>query len=334
VRVAAVTDGQELSLDLEDRFIGCLLGCAVGDALGAPFEGLWSANIPAEAALLGGFDEYEGYPRGQFTDDTQLTVASVEAIVAAGGVDPERIARSIARLWKHDSVIGPGGACTRAAHTFLKTEDWQTCGAPEGQAGNGTAMRTAVVGIFFVHEPDALPQSAADVSRITHQDPRSIAGGVAIAKAAQLLATGSQLSPDRFCNDIAAVMLPFDPGFAELVRSLPLRLTEEREVALAKIAWAGMSRPEFDRPIITPFVMPTVLAALWMVLQFPDSWARAVSAAIKLGGDADTLGAIVGALMGARLGVGAIPAHLAEAVVDADRLRVLAVRYHSLVAGS
>lgn len=93
-----------------------------------------------------------------------------------------------------------------------------------------------------------------------------------------------------------------------------------------------MSRPEFDRPIITPFVTPTVLAALWTVLQFPDSWARAVAAAIKLGGDVDTLGAIVGALMGAKLGVDAIPAHLTAAVVDSDRLRVLAVRYHSLVA--
>jgi len=52
----------------------------------------------------------------------------------------------IDRLWKSQSVVGPGGACTHAATTFLKNGDWTTCGAAVGQAGNGTAMRTAVVG--------------------------------------------------------------------------------------------------------------------------------------------------------------------------------------------
>jgi ADP-ribosyl-[dinitrogen reductase] hydrolase len=321
-----------MTVSLEDRFAGCLLGCAVGDALGAPFEGLWSSAIPDEAELLREFAEYEGYPRGQYTDDTQLTIATVEAIVEAGALVPEGIARAIARLWKHDSVIGPGGACTRAALNFLQTGDWKTCGAPVGQAGNGTAMRTAALGIFFVSDPASLPESAATISRITHQDPRSVAGGIAIAKAAQLLANATGLEKDRFCEEIAAAMKPFEPAFADLVRDLPRRVSEEPEVALEKIAWAGMTRAEFERPIITPFVVPTVLAALWTVLRFPDSWDRGVASAIKLGGDVDTLGAIVGSLLGVRLGLGAIPRHLATTVVDSDALRVLAGRYHALIA--
>src|SRR5438309_11001258 len=59
--------------DLESRFLGCLLGCAVGDALGAPFEGYWGHLLPAPDTLLEDFAEFEGYPRGQYTDDTQLT---------------------------------------------------------------------------------------------------------------------------------------------------------------------------------------------------------------------------------------------------------------------
>src|SRR5262245_7856826 len=172
--------------DLADVFVGCLLGCAVGDALGAPFEGLWPRQIPDRDRLLAEFAELEGYPRGQFTDDTQLTLATVESIVECGGIDPHEIARSISDLWRTQSVLGPGGACTRAAHAFLKHGDWQTCGAPVGQAGNGTAMRTSAVGLYFVHQPDQLPAVSADISRITHKDSRSIAGGVAIAKATQL----------------------------------------------------------------------------------------------------------------------------------------------------
>jgi ADP-ribosyl-[dinitrogen reductase] hydrolase len=318
-------------LELLDRVTGCLLGCAVGDALGAPFEGLWSSSIPDEAALLAEFHEYEGYPRGQYTDDTQLTLATVEAIVEAGTLDLEAITRSIAGLWKHDSVIGPGGACTRAAHTFLRTGDWKTCGAPEGQAGNGTAMRTAALGLYFLREPWRLREAAASVSRITHKDPRSVAGGVAIAQAALSLASMEDLDPAQLCSDAASAMEPYSPSFAALVRDLPARLDEPESVALTKLAWAGLEKPEFEQPTITPFVIPTVLAALWAVLREHTSWPAAVARAIKLGGDVDTLGAIVGALMGARLGAKAIPAHLAASVVDADRIWVLAARYHALL---
>lgn len=317
--------------NLRDRFLGCLLGCAVGDALGAPYEGLWSASIPAEEALLAGFAEVEGYPNGQYTDDTQLSVATVESIVEAGDMSCPEIARSIARLWKNQSVVGPGGACTHAATTFLKTGDWMTCGAAVGQAGNGTAMRTAVLGLFFLNDPEQLPAAAANVSKITHQDMRSIAGGVAIAKAAQLLATDRADSPDSFCEAIACTMAAYEPGFAEMVRRLPELICQDKDEVLRNIAWAGVNRPEFDRPIITPFVIPTVLASLWSLLRSRDSWSNAVATAIRLGGDVDTLGAIVGALAGAKHGLSAIPRHLVDSVLNSETLQVLATRYHALV---
>jgi ADP-ribosyl-[dinitrogen reductase] hydrolase len=319
-------------MPLRDRFLGCLLGCAVGDALGAPFEGMWSHSIPGDEALLAGFAEFEGYPRGQFTDDTQLTLATVRSILATGEVAPAHVARSIAALWRRQEVIGPGGACTSAAHQFLRTREWTTCGAAVGQAGNGTAMRTAVLGLVFLRRPEHLPEAVADVSRITHQDPRSIAGGVAVAKAAQLLACEGHEGAQPFCSQIADVVASFSPEFAEMVNRLPLLAWQPPDVALPAIAWAGMPRPEFGMPIITPFVIPTVLAALWCLLRRPDSWAGAVASAIRLGGDVDTLGAIVGALAGVRLGVGAIPRHLQEAVQEREQIEGLALRLHALVA--
>ena len=321
----------ESSPDMRSRFLGCLVGCAVGDALGAPFEGYWEHQLPGRKALLRGFAEVEGYPRGQYTDDTQLTLATIESIVRRTELAPADIARSIASLWKNHSVVGPGGACTFAASAFLKTRDWTTCGAPVGQAGNGTAMRTAALGLFFLHDPERLPAAVADVSRITHQDPRSVAGGIAIAKAAQLLATLDTLDEGSFCGSIADAIRPYEPTFADLIRGLPSRLREDRETALHAIAWAGSSKPEFSRPIITPFIIPTVLAALWVVLQNQTSWPGAVSEAIHLGGDVDTLGAIVGALSGVRLGASAIPPHLASGVLGSDRIKILASEYYEVV---
>jgi ADP-ribosylglycohydrolase len=319
-------------INLRDRFLGCLLGCAVGDALGAPHEGLWSHSIPGEAPLLECYAELEGYPLGQFTDDTQLSVATVQSIVQTGAILPADIARCIAWLWQMQAVIGPGGACTQAAHRFLRTGKWAHCGAPVGQAGNGTAMRTAVLGLYFLWQGQQLPEVVASISRITHQDPRSVAGGIAIAKAAQLLATDQADSPETFCEEVARVMVPYEHAFAGMVQDLPRRLKEEPATAIRAIAWSGMGKPEFPEPIITPFVIPTVLAALWCVLRHSDSWSRAVSSAIGLGGDVDTLGAIVGALMGTKLGVAAIPRHLVRTVVGSERLQALAIRYHALVS--
>jgi ADP-ribosyl-[dinitrogen reductase] hydrolase len=315
-----------------DRFVGCLLGCAVGDALGAPFEGMWSHTIPDAASLLAGFAEFEGYPRGQYTDDTQLSVATVQAVVEAGEVSPAAIAQSIARLWRATAVIGPGGACTQAANRFLRTGDWRRCGAPIGQAGNGAAMRTAVLGLCFSAQPHRVTEAAAAVSRITHQDPRSVAGGVAVARASQLLVAGKAVSAQAFCDTVADSMAPWESTFAGLVRTLPALLELEAAEAMPQIAWAGMHRPEFDVPIITPFVVPTVLASFWCLLRNLDSWPDAVASAVRLGGDVDTLGAIVGALAGARLGAAAIPIHLAESVVDSERLRELALRFYARVA--
>jgi ADP-ribosylglycohydrolase len=319
------------AFDVTDRVRGCILGGAVGDALGAPFEGLWSHDIPCAAELMEGFAEFEGFPRGQYTDDTQLTVATVKSIVRRRHIDPADIAQSIARLWRSQAVVGPCGACTAAADALLAGKTWMESGAAVGQAGNGTAMRTAAVGLYFLSAPDGLGEAVAQVSRITHHDPRSVAGGVAIASAARILARAAAIDGATLCRAVADDMRPFDESFADLTAGLAAVLDRDRSTTLDYVAWSGGQTREFDEVIITPYVVPTVLASLWAVCSHPGSWTDAVAAAIGLGGDVDSLGAIVGGLMGARLGHGAIPAHLVNGVLDSESLFVLGTRYAALI---
>lgn len=139
-------------------------------------------------------------------------------------------------------------------------------------------------------------------------------------------------SPEDRCFLFRYYRIPFHDEFAASIANLHGHISGERKAALSYVAWAGMRSPEFDEPIFTPSVIPTVLAALWCVLRDPDSWSDAVAEAIRLGGDVDTLGAIVGTLMGAKLGTSAIPGHLARTVVDAERLRRLAGRNFAAIA--
>src|SRR5262249_28385728 len=149
----------------------------------------------------------------------------------------------------------------------------------------------------------------------------------------QLFAGGQPVPPGSFCEEVAGSVEAHEGSLAGMIRGLPGLLSEAPERAVETIARSGVEGWEFDAPIITPFVIPTVLRALWCVLRRRDSGPQAVSPAIGLGGDVDTLGAIVGALMGAKLGLVAIPRHLVETVVDSERLQGLALRYHALVVG-
>lgn len=307
--------------------VGTLLGGAVGDAMGAPFEGLWTDDIPAADSLLASFHEYHGYPSGQYTDDTQLTLATIESIVRNGDVVIPDIARSISELWRHHSVIGPGGACTRAAERFLATGDHQDMGAPVGQAGNGTAMRTAALGLWFGDDHQSLISTVAEVSRLTHQDPRSIAGGVAIALAANVLASEPTVCASSFCNLLSDAVSDIDAELSDLIQELPRQFDSPDCVRF--IASAGQPEAEFSQPIISPFVIPTVLASLDCIIRHRDSWSNAVTAAVRLGGDVDTLGAIVGALSGAVHGMDGIPAILLADLQDSQTIRALAAQYHS-----
>ncbi len=315
----------------ESKVAGALLGCAVGDAMGAPFEGLWGESIPSPESLITDFHEYHGFPHGQYTDDTQLTVATVESVVEMECVDLHDIASRIADLWKHHSVIGPGGACTHAAERFLATGDSSSMGAPSGQAGNGTAMRTAALGLLYCGERSAqLPNDVAAISRLTHTDSRSVAGGVAIATASRYLAVNPQAAPNALCEATANAAGSFNSELADYIRELPQRY--QKEAALEWIARSGQKSPEFTKPIITPFVIPTVLAALYCLMKHRDSWSNAVVCAIRLGGDVDTLGAIVGSLAGIRDGLGCVPSHLMTRVQDSEYLRALSARYFSVIS--
>ena len=82
-----------MPLPTKSKVLGTLVGGAVGDAMGAPFEGLWTESIPSADALSAAFHEYHGYPTGQYTDDTQLTLATIHSIVAERDIVVPDIAR-------------------------------------------------------------------------------------------------------------------------------------------------------------------------------------------------------------------------------------------------
>ena len=318
--------------DLREKFLGSILGCAVGDALGAPFEG-----APPSPGRLGPqeniqYQKIPGYPLGQYTDDTQLTLATMRAICRAGGVEGAVIAEEFVKLWQTGEIVGAGASCTDAVHNMLgRGMGWEDAGTPQGRAGNGTAMRAAPIGLWDHAHPDRIERDAEISSIITHKDRRSVGGAIAVAKAVALCVNSDTIAPDEFLRQISESVRGASELFSRCIDELIRWLRLEPLEALPRIYASGEPEIGPRRPgWVTAYVIPTVLCALYFFLKTPESFVESVAGAIGAGGDTDTTGAITGAISGAFGGISSIPANLIETLRDSNETIALTEQFCAL----
>lgn len=311
-----------MMLSLEDRLFGCLLGQALGDALGFPVEGR-APEICATyvRAVLrsgrAGSVSARGFEFGQYTDDSQLARELVSSFVDRGGFDPADYGKRIAAIFVEGRIVGRGRTTEAAALRLAQGVPWYEAGAPPPVAGNGSAMRAGPIGVLYGHDAERLKQVAVDQGRITHADPRTVAGSVAIAAGVALAVCSASINQTLFVEELADKVAEIDDGFTDALRCLPHWLTLSPDAAATEIARAGLLAGERSQwPGISPFVTPSVLWALYSFLRSPDDYWETILTAIGVGGDVDTTAAMAGAIAGARLGPAAIPAKLAERIND------------------
>jgi ADP-ribosylglycohydrolase len=244
--------------------------------------------------------------------------AILESLVERQTDDPADIAARFVTLWRDGTIVGRGQATTDAVLRLMRGIPWTESGTPPPRAGNGSVMRTAPIGLFHHDYPRAAAKSAADVSRITHADPRCLAGAAAISVAVSWNVHHDTLNLPSFLNYVADLTRRYDTETADLIaRQLPECLTGDENSAVAEIRRAGLPpgrQPDWSG--VSPFVIPTVLAALYAFLRTPSDWVESVRCVISFGGDVDTTGAITGALSGALNGIEAIPPQLARKIND------------------
>jgi len=299
---------------LKERFIGAILGCAVGDALGAPFEGI-SANKLFQDGQLD-YAPIAGFPRGQYTDDTQMTLAIVRAVLGDGEIKGKSVAEKFAELWRSGEIVGPGASCSEAMRRYIRGDaDWDECGTAPGRAGNGTAMRASPIGLWDYDAPEKLVKDAAAVSIITHKDERAVAGAIAVAAAVAYLVHRDEILEEDFVEHVSQTISEHSAEFARAVDKIPALMKADEGDAIRTIINEGWQGHDASFGV-TPFVIPTVLASFYAFLKHPGDFCAAVRTVINIGGDVDSTGAITGAISGAFNGTSAIPEHLREGLKD------------------
>ena len=278
-----------------DRFVGCLLGLAIGDALGAHFEGQSADHIagrfPTVERLM------KSAPPGElwYTDDTQMAIGVAETLVACGGIDPIVICQRFAENYTPQRGYGRGARVVLEA--MVAGRDHAQIAAnhfPGGSLGNGAAMRVAPVGLMFRHDHAALWEHARLSALPTHVHPLGIEGAQVLALAVALASAAGTFERREFCETLAARCS--SPEYSGPLRRAA-RASNPRDVAL------------FGNGIEATSSVVTAIACFALA---PDSYEQTIGTAILLGGDTDTIAAMAGAISGAHLGRRALPEHLVK----------------------
>lgn len=282
-------------MNRQDHILGCILGTAVGDAIGLPREGLSARRA---GRMFGGppLGYRFMFGRGMCSDDTEHTVMVGQALIASDG-DAERFASDFARRlrwWFARVPAGIGfGTCRACVKLWIGVSPTRS---GVKSAGNGPAMRSAVLGVAACNEAEMQRLVEASTA-VTHADPRAGQGAAVIARLA------------RWASTPAEERGGFEAALFMGVEDIQLRSHLELAVRSAE---AGLTPDAFARQLdqqhgISGFVNHTVPAAVYSWLANRGSYRDAVEAAVCLGGDSDTVAAITGALAGTELGPDAIP---------------------------
>ena len=290
-----------------DRFRGALLGLAVGDALGAPAEFLTPGQVRERWGVL---DEMVGggchdVRPGEVTDATEMMLALAESLVAVGDFDPEDVV-SRYRAWF------AGGPCdvsltTRTVMLALAAgtpwdlasrRAYEVLGFPT--AGNGSLMRCAPVALRFFNDTETRRRVSLRESTLTHYD--HLAGWSCVALNELVVAAMA----GRLEESLPAIAATLDD--------------DDRRVASA-LRYAIDAEPDEIRP--AAFVLDSLQAAVWAVLH-TTSFEGALVEIVNRGGDCDTVGAVAGALAGARYGATAMPTRWLETLLVRERVTALA----------
>lgn len=330
-----------------DRIKGLLLGGSIGDALGMPVESSDNSKTRTAIRRLGGIRDflapqqhvYRSLRRlrpGCWTDDTQLTLAIAQSIIRCQHPDYDDIADAHVNAFENLELRGWGGATKQSCRRLAQGTSRIRSGK-RGGAGNGVAAKIAPVAAysFLVGESrEQLLKHCKFIGVMTHLDPRPIVGAYVLSRTVQiglssprkwepnpelleqlieeakwaenLLVTSAKEGADRISNSLAA---------------LRGHLTPDAE-AIAERCGGATSYVCYS----VPFVVGVLLSAPW---EFEEG----VLAAVNVGGDTDSNGAMVGAVLGAAYGARKLPKRYVEKVEEGEMIRDIGERLANTIIG-
>ena len=304
------------------KYQGCLLGLAIGDALGAPVEFLRLPEIKERYGKDGitDFHEWRGFKPGSYTDDTQMSLATAIGCIRAY------------QRWRERGICHPASVVYRRYLDWLESQNnpnqrrgpGNTClsalqsgkmGTMEEKINNskgcGGVMRTAPVGLAF--PSDRAFQEGAEYAAITHGHPSGYLPAGFLSVMISYIIEGKTLTE------------AIDLCIRQLIKYDGHRETLDKIELARKLSISQKSIEESIQTIGEGWVGEEALAiSVYCSLKSSDNWKRGTLAAVNHSGDSDSTGSITGAILGTLLGVELIPEKWVRGVEDSCKIKKIA----------
>lgn len=299
------------------KYLGCLVGLATGDALGTTLEFRSPGSfLPIDDIVGGG--PFSLKP-GQWTDDTSMALCLAESLIARSGFDPKDQCERYVD-WMENGHLSSNGTCfdigntvSSALRKFKNTGD--PFSGPDGEydAGNGSIMRLGPIPMLYASVPDQAIYYSGESSRTTHQ-------------------TTACIDACRYLGGVLAALLNGETKEAVLSPLFhPTKTAWDENDLCAKIAQvASGSFKDKQPPAIcgSGYVVQSLEAALW-AFHHSTNFRDGALLAVNLGNDADTTGAIYGQLAGACYGIEGVPADWRGKISHLDLITDFAAQLHN-----
>ena len=278
---------------------GSMLGTAVGDALGLPYENMSPRRIRKLCGRPTSYRFLFGY--GMVSDDTEHTCLVAQSLMTCRE-DPSAFEQDLARRLKWWLARLPAATGKATAQSLIKLWlGFSTDNSGVFSAGNGPTMRAPIIGAA-INDEQEMVDFVSRSARITHSDPKATYGAITVALATQM--SGSQQTNDtaEFLSRLDA-LLPTDEPATEL-RSLLNDVARSIQAGESTQTYALRT---FGKAGVSGYTYQTVPAAIHCWLSHQDDFREAVVTMVECGGDTDSTAAIVGGIIGARVGRNGIP---------------------------
>jgi ADP-ribosyl-[dinitrogen reductase] hydrolase len=299
-----------------ERYRGCLLGLAIGDALGTTLEFKPPGSFTPITDMIGG-GPFNIAP-GQWTDDTSMALCLAESLIECQGFNPKDQMERYVRWWKEGHLSSTGecfdiGNTTRTAlSAFLRTGNPFSGPTDSNSAGNGSLMRLAPVPLFYAGSPTEAIEKSGESSKTTHGAPTAVDA----CRYFGALIVGALNGEDK--ETILADYYCPDPGYWQEKPLIP---------EIAEIATGSFKQKNPPKIRGTGYVVQSLEAALWAFFH-SNTFEEGCLMAVNLGDDADTTGAIYGQIAGVYYGEDLIPIFWRDKISMVKLIRLMAEKLY------
>jgi ADP-ribosyl-[dinitrogen reductase] hydrolase len=291
-----------------DKILGCIIGGALGDCIGGPYEG---QQMPVKL---------DHQQRWNLSDDTQMTLATCEAISRRGYVDPSAIASVLGSWFKEKRITGVGASTLKALSELNIGGHWALVGRKgEMGAGNGAAMRIAPLAFCLNPKDHKARVLIRDVCRITHHNEEAYVGALAVA-----------LSVHAACEEAWT-------GENNLIRlvieHLPDSSVRDRLNEIAELDQGVSIQGAAVRFGCSSYVVESIPFVLFGVQRIRQlGFPALLEEVISCGGDTDTNASIAGQIIGTLIGQAELPHQMIDRVPNLNLINEIAVEFSETVA--